>query len=185
MRCSRRRGGDEVDANLDIPSYFEPTRGHLDNAVFDPARLDELLGGFEEAHRDGRTVMYCAKGWEVRPNRQYNIQGYDGLAICWIYNDNADAWWTRLPKDVQTNRAFENFPHYATFFENAPKIIDLDAPQVNALAQFSAWNLTNAVSRGTIERFMGGALTGCADTGVARGVAPWTWRVEGGAQSSR
>jgi hypothetical protein len=38
-----------------------------------------------------------------------------------------------------------NFPHYATFFQNPPAVIDLSAKQTQLLAHLSCWNIiTNA-----------------------------------------
>ncbi len=34
-----------------------------------------------------------------------------------------------------------NFPHYKTFFQNPPALIDLSAKQASLLAHLSCWNV--------------------------------------------
>ena len=41
-------------------------------------------------------------------------------------------------------RQLENFPYYATFGQNRPRTIQLNALQVNLLADLAAWSITNS-----------------------------------------
>ena len=42
-------------------------------------------------------------------------------------------------QDVLGHGGLSNFPHYKTFFQNPPKVIDLGPRQVGLLANLSCW----------------------------------------------
>ena len=39
--------------------------------------------------------------WTVQKNELYNIRGYTGLNICWVYNYMAEDWRTTVPTDIK------------------------------------------------------------------------------------
>ncbi len=96
---------------------------------------------------------------KVTRNELYNIADYDGLKICWVYNHAAASWRGKLPDQVQTwlgdpedpkkpaRKDLRHFPYYATFEENKPNLIKLNALQVNLLANLSAWSLTSEAGK--------------------------------------
>jgi hypothetical protein len=135
------------------------------NHVFDTARYKELLDGLDDATVDGGPAVYCGTGsWSVRANELYNIRAYDGVRICWIYNYEATSWKKGLPPTIQgwldpapeqrsgEAEALENFPYYATFGENRPRVIKLNPLQVSLLADLACWSVTNGE---TIDRVVG------------------------------
>jgi hypothetical protein len=132
------------------------------NAVFDPERFWEVEAGLKKAVAANGPAVYCGKNWSVRKNEIYNIAAYDGLNICWIHNERVNAWMSDLPDDtkamVGASKSFRNFPWYATFEQNKPELIRLSPEQVNLLAQFSSWQITDARARSAIEKAMGAAL---------------------------
>lgn len=151
--------------NRDIEALFHPmpdqdaggTRRH--NAVFPPARHAELVKALEDAARQG-TALACLKEVSVGKSQFYNIQAYERLNICFVYNQDVAAWREGLPPVVRDSLAkntdsFANFPWYRTFGEGSadgPSLIDLDVPQVNLLADLSSWNVTHPPNRAAIEQ---------------------------------
>ncbi|MGH7342966.1 MAG: hypothetical protein ACREKH_20970, partial [Candidatus Rokuibacteriota bacterium] len=92
----------------------------------------------------------------VRNNELYNIRGYTGLNICWVYNYAGEAWRDDLPGEVQAwlrppdprklsrqARDLRHFPYYKTFGENRTAVIRLKPLQVNLLADLAAWSIRN------------------------------------------
>ena len=149
----------EFDENRDVESFFRPVldRGPTGdksmNHVFDEARYHDLLAGFRERLGRGQALVYCGRNWRVTGNEFYNLSGYDGVNICWVYNHAASAWEHELPESVRALLketgtrdklgSFANFPWYETFGQNAPNVIRLTTAQVNMLASLAAWSITN------------------------------------------
>lgn len=150
----------EFGSNDDIQSFFRvvgPPGGSGDkrmNRVFEETHYTELMNGFEALRNDPARpgMVYCGKDWQVLPNEHYNVRGYDGLNICWIYNFTAPAWQAALPADLQlmvsgqdrskAGKHFDDFPWFSTFEQNAPHVIQLTTPQVNLLSNLTAWTIT-------------------------------------------
>jgi len=92
------------------------------------------------------------------------IRGYGGLNICFVYNYAPQSWRAQLPAETQTaltaQKRYRGFPWYATFGQNAPRVIRLDERQVNLLANLTAWAVTDSWSVDTMCRALGAAL-GC------------------------
>ena len=62
----------------------------------------------------------------------------------WIYNERVKKWEDKLRPEIRDSigsGSLGSFPHYKTFFQNPPAIIDLSAKQVNLLAHLSCWNV--------------------------------------------
>lgn len=150
------------DRNEQLQSYFMPLRlrdGSGDksmNAVFERARFKDVLDGFAASTRAGGGALYCGKNWSVKANEIYNIQAYEGLNVCWVYNYAGEQWKQALPSPVKawvsppdpehlTKQAKDlvRFPYYRTFGENRSGVIKLKALQVNLLADLASWSITN------------------------------------------
>jgi hypothetical protein len=148
--------------NADLQSYFMPLRlrdGSGDrsmNAVFDPGKYQEVIDGFGQGDRRRRRRDLLRPQWIVANNELYNIRGYTGLNICWVYNYAGDDWKRALPNTIKswvtppdpkhlTKQAkdLSHFPYYATFGENKTKVIQLKPLQVNLLADLAAWSISN------------------------------------------
>jgi hypothetical protein len=162
-----------------LPSYFWPS-GQPNgsgtkrlNAVFPAEHWTELVDGLDTAFASGGPAVYCSqKPWQVLGNKFYNVQPYDGVNICWVYNEDPDKarhtkgesqWRAELQDDVRValfgdekdeggkvrkvkgkyERDFKRFPWFKTFEENAPSVIDLEARQVTVLSNFTAWMVTH------------------------------------------
>ena len=117
------------------------------NIVFEKKKLKPLLNAFKKQQLNKETLIYFDE-YDVIQNDHYKIRPYTAR-VCWIYNDKVENWTTKLGKSsgdqnvkkVFESREFSNFPHYRTFLQNPPKIIDLSQRQVSALAHLSCWNI--------------------------------------------
>lgn len=116
------------------------------NIVFEEKKLEPLLDAFKERQSKGETLIHWDE-YEVKQNDNYKIRPYTAR-ICWIYNDKVENWNKKLGqsndlwvKKIFESQEFSNFPHYRTFLQNPPKIIDLSKRQVSALSHLSCWNV--------------------------------------------
>ena len=46
-------------------------------------------------------AIFCEKNWTVKSNELYNIRGYNGLNICWVYNYLGESWRDGLPNEIK------------------------------------------------------------------------------------
>jgi Patatin-like phospholipase len=148
--------------NEQLQSYFMPLRlrdGNGDksmNPVFDAAKYQEVLDGFDTSTAGGGGAIHCGRNWEVKANEVYNIRRYTGLNICFVYNYAGAKWKASLPERIKswvtppdplelTNQAkdLQRFPYYRTFGENRTRVIQLKPLQVNLLADLAAWSISN------------------------------------------
>ena len=158
--------------NDQLQSYFFPLStqsGSGDktmNAVFPKAKYRELLDGLDGATKAGGPAIFC-QALTVANNELYNIAGYGGLKVCWVYNHASSSWRELLPDQLKTwlgnrksggRKDLQHFPYYATFKENRPYVIKLNTLQVNLLANLSAWTITNEVGRRRITDAFGSAV---------------------------
>ena len=113
------------------------------NVVFeDNGKFQALIDGLAARKDKGETLMHCDT-YRVCPNDHYRIVGGYHANVCWVYNEAVERWRSALRDEVQKLvDALRRFPHYRTFFQNAPKVIDLTVQEVNALAHLSCWNVT-------------------------------------------
>jgi hypothetical protein len=115
-----------------------------------------VLRGFDASTKGRGGAIFCEKNWTVRSNELYNIRGYTGLNICWVYNYPGEAWLDTVPADVKAwlkpsdpknlspqAKDLQHFPYYKTFGENRTNVIKLKPLQVNLLADLAAWSITN------------------------------------------
>jgi predicted acylesterase/phospholipase RssA len=158
--------------NEQLQSYFFPLStqsGSGDktmNAVFPKAKYRELLDGLDEVTKAGGPAIFC-QTMTVTRNELYNIAGYDGLRVCWVYNHAANHWREALPDQLKTwlgdpknggRKDLQRFPYYATFEENKPYVIKLNALQVNLLANLAAWSITSEEGKARILDAFGPAV---------------------------
>ena len=131
------------------------------NAVFERDNYWKLKSGLADAVDKGGAAVYCDRDWKVLANELYNIAPYEGLNICWVYNQLIPSWVRRLPQQTQelvASKGFKRFPWFSTFGQNIPYVIRLKPAQVNLLAHLAAWTVTNPTSRQEIEKTFGDAL---------------------------
>jgi len=159
-------------ANDQLQSYFfelSTRNGNGDksmNSVFPKAKYREVLDGLDDATKDGGPAVFC-QTMSVAANEVYNIAKYEGLQICWVYNHAAGAWRDGLPDEIQGwlrdpkkggRKDLQHFPYFATFGENKPYVIKLNALQVNLLANLAAWSIASDAGRTRIRDYFGDSV---------------------------
>lgn len=152
----------EYRNNEQLQSYFMPLEirdGNGDktmNPVFDKEKYLQVLRGFDAATKARGGAIFCEKNWTVKSNELYNIRGYNGLNICWVYNYLGESWRDGLPNEIKAwlkpsdpknlskqAKDLQHFPYYKTFGENRTNVIKLKPLQVNLLADLAAWSISN------------------------------------------
>ena len=115
--------------------------------VFESAEFGPLVSALFTASKGQQSPTVArTTSLKVCDNPFAGINNRGTVDVLWIYNNYADDW----VKEIHTNSwvladnisygrhipgsDFYNFPNYSTVFQ-----IDLNATQVNALAQFQAW----------------------------------------------
>lgn len=131
------------------------------NEVFRNEDYAQLLNTFSTNKREGKPLVHCQK-YKVVENKRFNVREKKGIVayepnVCWIYLDRTQNWLNEIKNNTslpeETKRAilyardeFKHFPHYWTFFNDLPNVtvIDKSAPQVNLLANLTAWTVWEA-----------------------------------------
>ena len=126
------------------------------NPVFEKDKYLRVLAGFDASTKARGGAIFCERNWTVQKNELYNIRGYSGLNICWVYNYLGESWRDGLPNEIKAwlkpsdpknlskqAKDLQHFPYYKTFGENRTKVIQLKPLQVNLLADLAAWSITN------------------------------------------
>ena len=111
--------------------------------------LDKLIGAFREKQDQGEPLVYC-QTFRVRDNTRQSVESYDPN-ICWVYLERVADWINqitqpaRLAEELRSGQGtFDNFPHYRTFGEQGPLLIDLDRERVHAMSNLTAWTVFEA-----------------------------------------
>lgn len=118
------------------------------------AALQSLYDAFAEKQAAGRPLLHCDR-YRIAGNPRFRIVGGGEATVCWAYLDRSQDWLrevaeapglarqTRLDLALGRGDHFQRFPHYRTFGEEGEhgELIDLTAPQVNALAHLTAWSV--------------------------------------------
>ncbi|MEM7294589.1 MAG: hypothetical protein AAF420_14510, partial [Pseudomonadota bacterium] len=135
--------GNLGEINDSIPPLFGQKPGFTLNHVFPRSQYQKLVDGLLEAKSSG-TVMF-RDIYRVGRVPHYGIAGGWDIEVLWVYNHRVDEWEDRLRQEVRDligSGSLGSFPHYKTFFQNPPAVIDLSGKQVNMLAHLSCWNIT-------------------------------------------
>lgn len=132
-----------------IPNLFKPApNGFKLNLVIKDddkhSKYKALLKAFAKAQNAGESLIHV-DSYDIRRNVHYSVKARSDVRICWVYNQNVQQWFSQLP--FQTKKLIEDgevarFPHYKTFFQNPPKVIDLSRAEAGLLAHLSCWNVT-------------------------------------------
>lgn len=146
---------DDVTTNVlvdDVVSLFKPTEKLKHNVVIadGDAELSTLCREFAQRKKDGEPLVYCQR-YTIKDNPRQGISGTDyAPAICWVYLDLTHNWVVQLPEKEGGERTdalkhhhgdFKHFPHFQTFGEQGPLLIDLDRERVRALSNLTAWTV--------------------------------------------
>jgi hypothetical protein len=130
--------------------------------VFDSRLWNGVWTSLAELREQHKPQVYCASNWTVLPNERFNIRGYTGLNICFVYNASADDWETALAPPVRElivgkhpkpgTGKLDNFPYFKTFEQNVPHVIQFTSAQVNLLSSLTAWIVSNDTTASEIRR---------------------------------
>ncbi len=137
------RGGGEDEINQTLRTLFGQTPGFSLNHVFPASRYQRLANGLLAAQTANEPVTF-RDTYRVRANRHYGIDSGWDVDVLWVYNARVKNWESRLRpaiKEAIGVGSLGTFPHYRTFFQNPPAVIDLSAKQVNLLGHLSCWNV--------------------------------------------
>lgn len=144
-------------------TYLEVARNKPHNEVFKGENeYSNLLNAFADKKRKGNPLVYC-QNYQVKDNPRFNVKEkkIDGSnyepKVCWVYLDRTRDWLSKIEKNcklvapikrsiLSAKGEFKRFPHYLTFFNDLPSVtvIDKSAPQVNLLANLTAWTIREA-----------------------------------------
>jgi hypothetical protein len=131
--------------NTSIPPLFGQTPGFETNRVFPSTQYQKLVQGLLAAKNAGESVMFQDR-YAVMENAHYGVKGGWEVNVLWVYNERVPAWEQELPPEIRDaigSGSLSNFPHYRTFFQNPPAIVDLSAKQTQLLAHLSCWNVVS------------------------------------------
>lgn len=141
------KGGGKGQINDSIPPLFGQTPDFKLNRVFSESKYQPLVQGLLDAKEAEGTVLF-KDTYTVQENLHYGIEGGWDVEILWVYNERVKAWESELAPEVKSEVSQligtgspGGFPHYKTFFQNFPAIIDLSSEQVSLLAELSCANI--------------------------------------------
>ncbi|MCD4697841.1 MAG: patatin-like phospholipase family protein [Bacteroidales bacterium] len=142
----------ELQISSSLPALFKQIpnsfgEGHFDkNIVFrnDKGQLDKLQKGLLKNVKDGKPAVYTGE-YKTVDQEHYNIKARHKVKITWVYNSLPGQWKNSLPLGIRRRLSdgdySPRFPYFKTFFENFPKIIDLNLQQVNLASQLTSWTI--------------------------------------------
>jgi len=156
----------EIELSSSIPALFHPIPNQYgdkdfdDNVVFvnQEQKYKLLVNRLKELKTDGKPAVHVDT-YRVNSQARQGVQGGFDVEVMWVYNDTVRDWSDQLPVDLKIRldaKEFgKHFPHYATFMENFPSIIDLRPEQANLAAHLSAWNIVS--NKAMIQDFISSA----------------------------
>lgn len=136
-------GPDQI--NNAIPPVFGQDPAVETSTVFPANKYIDLIAGLLAAKRAGTSVIHHDR-YQVQDNDFFGIKGGWEVEVLWVYNERVPAWEKLLPGPISQmigRDSLSNFPHYQTYGQNKPAIIDLKNEQVFLLANLSCWNVLN------------------------------------------
>ncbi|KPK06846.1 MAG: hypothetical protein AMJ56_14025 [Anaerolineae bacterium SG8_19] len=129
--------------NRAIPPVFGLDPAVDTNTVFPAGKCKDLVAGLLAAKRAGTSVIHH-DWYQVQENAFFGIKGGWEVEVLWVYNERVPAWEKLLSGPIRQmigRDSLVNFPHYKTYGQNKPAIIDLKPEQVFLLANLSCWNV--------------------------------------------
>ncbi|UJP04692.1 MAG: hypothetical protein LZF61_07430 [Nitrosomonas sp.] len=141
----------------DLIYLFRSTNKPEDKVVFSDGevQLAKLCHDFKQKKQVGKPLAYC-QNYVIKSNVRYGIREENYTpSICWVYLDRTQQWIDKIPNDHTEKQVtdlkvkqgdFEHFPHYQTFGEQGPLLIDLDRERVRALSNLTAWTVYESAS---------------------------------------
>ncbi len=158
-----KTGPNEYKLSESIPALFKaiPNQyGDHDfdkNIVFDNSSNQylELAESLFRKQQVGKPTVHTGT-YTVVDNDHHDIHGGWTVDVCWVYNSLPEDWRKTLPYEIKVrleNKDFgKDFPHFNTFVENFPYLIDLSIEQAQLASNLSAWMLVS--SRDQITQFL-------------------------------
>lgn len=144
----------KIELSSSIPALFHPIpnqygdKGFDDNIVFanQEEKYNQLVTKLIELKSEGKPAIHI-DNYQVTKQERQGVDGGFDVDVMWVYNDIVRDWINQLPVDIkirlEAKEFGKHFPHYATFMENFPSIIDLRPEQANLAAHLSAWNIVS------------------------------------------
>jgi hypothetical protein len=92
--------------------------------------------------------IYARATLPVLQNKQYAVNGGYDVDLCIIVLQSSPIYNSLLPTNISStfsdvNGKFPNFPNYPLFFTNKPELLSLTKEQINLLACYTEWSITN------------------------------------------
>ena len=121
------------------------------NQVFETSELLTVMCGLQKAIESGGPPVFKSEHVTVE-NDWWGIPAGHQISIVWYYLQLVDDFVEGLPQETQdeiakgTDGLFPYFPEYKTVNENSPSFIRYSNQQVNLLAAFTEWCVTQTAS---------------------------------------
>ena len=132
------RAGSKIRTNKAIELLF---RSGSVNQVFAEDELEPLKDALMSRAEVGDAAV-VSKSYTTVANAHHGIEAGHDVQVLWVYNNLYQSWCDHLPaairEQIGKRGKLKNFPHFATFLENPPKLIDLAPIQANLLSQMSS-----------------------------------------------
>lgn len=158
-----KTGTDEYDLSSSIPALFKKLKNQYGdhdfdkNIVFDNSQNQflEVAESLFRKQQVGKPTVHVGR-YHVVDNSHHDITGGWEVDVCWVYNSLPEDWKKTLPYEIkvklENNDFGKDFPHFNTFMENFPYLVDLNIEQAHLASNLSAWMLVE--SRNEIEHFL-------------------------------
>jgi hypothetical protein len=110
----------------------------MHNQVFPSEKFQEMLTAIWQATGSGKNqgAANYLQSLTTVPNEWFGVAGNRSVKVLWVYNNFIGDWFGKLQPDVQkVVEGIPDFPGYSVFDT------ELSKPQINLLANMTAWNL--------------------------------------------
>lgn len=145
-------------AGAENPNFPQGKNSQVFDSDNSKAFADLVKGLWKASGSGGYTGAALYKQTlEVKENTWFGVRGGRQVEVLWVHLSRVKAWYDLLSADVKKilgpfddPGAFHNFPHYSTLST------DLDATEVNLLAQLTSWVVAAEENQGLFtELFQG------------------------------